>query len=45
VFNERGITGVTEGGEQAANTPSPNYLRPFNVQTGRTVRFMAQYEF
>jgi hypothetical protein len=45
VFNERGITGVTEAGEQAAGTPSPNYLRPFNVQTGRTVRFMAQYEF
>lgn len=23
----------------------PNYLRPFNVRSGRTVRIMAQYEF
>lgn len=45
VFNEREISGVEEAGESAAGTPSPNYLRPFNVQSGRSFRFMAQYEF
>jgi hypothetical protein len=45
VFNEREVSGVEEAGETAAGTPSPNYLRPFNVQGGRTVRIMAQYEF
>lgn len=45
VFNNREVTGVTETGETAAGTPDPNYLRPFNVQSGRSIRLMAQYEF
>lgn len=32
VFNEREVSGVEEGGESAAGTPSPNYLRPFNAR-------------
>jgi hypothetical protein len=45
VFNERGVTQVNEAGESSLGTPSPNYLQPGAFQAGRSVRFMAQYEF
>jgi hypothetical protein len=45
VFNARGVTQVNEAGENARGTPSPNYLQPGAFQTGRSFRFMAQYEF
>jgi hypothetical protein len=45
VFNERGVTSVEEGGESALGTPSPTYLQPLGIQSARSVRFMAQYEF
>lgn len=45
VFNERGVTSVEEAGESALGTPSLTYLQPLSIQTGRTFRFMAQYEF
>jgi hypothetical protein len=45
VFNERGVTSVEEGGESALRTPSATYLQPLGIQSARTVRLMAQYEF
>ncbi len=45
VFNERGVTSVEEAGESALGTPNPTYLQPIGVQSGRSFRFMAQYEF
>jgi hypothetical protein len=45
VFNERGVRGVEEGGENAVNTPNPAYGQPIQLQKARTVRLMAQYEF
>jgi hypothetical protein len=45
VFNKREVTSVEEGGESAANTPSPTYLQPLSLQNPRSFRFMAQYEF
>ncbi len=45
VFNARETTSVQEAGEQNLGTPAPTYLQPLSVQTPRTFRFMAQYEF
>ena len=45
VFNERGVTSVEEGGETALGTPSLTYLQPLGIQSARSFRFMAQYEF
>jgi hypothetical protein len=36
---------VEEGGETALGTPSLTYLQPIGIQSARSFRFMAQYEF
>lgn len=48
VFNERGVRGIDEVGEQdAIGSVNPTYQRPFlgSLQRPRTVRITAAYEF
>ncbi len=45
VFNARGVNSIEEGGESALRSPSPTYGQPIGIQTARSVRFLAQYEF
>ncbi|TQK10089.1 TonB-dependent receptor [Herbaspirillum sp. SJZ107] len=51
LFNNREVTSVDEEGETSApsengpSSPSRSYLKPLSLQSPRTFRFMAQYEF
>ncbi|GAB3373506.1 TonB-dependent receptor [Massilia agri] len=45
VLNARAVAQVEEAGEASLGTPSPTYLQPGAFQPGRSIRFMAQYEF
>jgi outer membrane receptor for ferrienterochelin and colicin len=45
MFNERNVTAINEQGESALGTVSPTYLQPVSIQTGRSFRFTAGYEF